>query len=98
IPPHRTRYLSEISESNRRYDTWTREQREIAQRLYALRKTIDACQKESFEGREAVVSALTTQYEKLSAGLDPANKKILDGWDAQVQAYKEPVFTFKVRD
>lgn len=40
IPPHRTRYLSEISETNRKYDDWVREQSEIAQKLYAIEKTI----------------------------------------------------------
>jgi len=41
IPPHRTRYLSEISENNRSYDKWVNEQSEIANKLYAIRKTID---------------------------------------------------------
>ncbi len=41
IPPHRTRYLSEISESNRKYDAWVKEQAEIAQKLYAINKTIE---------------------------------------------------------
>jgi methylmalonyl-CoA mutase len=40
IPPHRTRYLSEISESNRKYDAWVGEQKEVAQKLYAIRETI----------------------------------------------------------
>ena len=40
IPPHRTRYLSEISEGNRKYDGWVNEQSEIAQKLYAIDKTI----------------------------------------------------------
>ena len=33
IPPHRTRYLSEISESNRQYNDWTNEQSKVAQKL-----------------------------------------------------------------
>ena len=41
IPPHRTRYLSEISENNRKYDAWVKEQADIAQKLYALNKTIE---------------------------------------------------------
>lgn len=38
IPPNRTRYLSEISESNRAYDQWVNEQSETAQNLYAVKK------------------------------------------------------------
>jgi methylmalonyl-CoA mutase len=40
IPPQRTRYLAEIAESNRNYDKWVNEQKEIAQTLYAIAKTL----------------------------------------------------------
>ncbi len=40
IPPARTRYLSEISETNRKYDEDAKMQSEIAQRLYGIYKTI----------------------------------------------------------
>lgn len=40
IPPTRTRYLSEISENNRRYDEWAAKQSEIARKLYQLDGTI----------------------------------------------------------
>jgi methylmalonyl-CoA mutase len=36
IPPTRTRYLSEISENNRRYDQWAKEQSEVARKLYQI--------------------------------------------------------------
>jgi len=42
IPPSRTRYLSEISENNRAYDTWAKEQSEVAQQLYGIYKTIES--------------------------------------------------------
>lgn len=40
IPPARTRYLSEISESNRAYDKRANAQAEVAQKLYGIYKTI----------------------------------------------------------
>ncbi|NCQ15743.1 MAG: methylmalonyl-CoA mutase [Flavobacteriaceae bacterium CG_4_10_14_3_um_filter_33_47] len=40
IPPSRTRYLSEISESNRSYDKSVFQQVEVAQKLYGIYKTI----------------------------------------------------------
>jgi len=40
IPPKRTRYLSEISETIRDYDQWVLKQKEIAQKLYGLKKSI----------------------------------------------------------
>ncbi len=40
IPPHRTRYLAEIAENNRNYDKWVNDQKEVAQTLYAIAKTV----------------------------------------------------------
>ena len=40
IPPNRVRYLSEISENNRAYDKWAIEQKNIAQNLYSLQKSL----------------------------------------------------------
>ena len=42
IPPARTRYLSEISESNRSYDDKANSQVEVAQRLYGIFKTLES--------------------------------------------------------
>lgn len=39
IPPSRNRYLSEISETVRKYNSWTEEQAEIAEKLYQLQGT-----------------------------------------------------------
>tara|TARA_R110001583_G_scaffold82774_1_gene219284 strand:- start:17792 stop:21244 length:3453 start_codon:yes stop_codon:yes gene_type:complete len=41
IPPNRTRYLSEITENNRNYSKASREQKEVAQKLYGIYKTIE---------------------------------------------------------
>lgn len=42
IPPARTRYLSEISESNRAYDQKANSQVEVAQKLYGIFKTLES--------------------------------------------------------
>ena len=42
IPPARTRYLSEISESNRAYDKRANDQAEVAQKLYGIYKTVES--------------------------------------------------------
>lgn len=39
IPPSRNRYLSEISETVRKYNVWSEEQAEIAEKLYQLNGT-----------------------------------------------------------
>jgi len=42
IPPQRTRYLAEIAENNRNYDKWVNEQKDIAQTLYGIAKTVES--------------------------------------------------------
>ncbi|NLP58047.1 methylmalonyl-CoA mutase family protein [Lutibacter sp. B1] len=42
IPPNRTRYLSEITETNRAYNKTAQEQKEVAQKLYGIYKTIES--------------------------------------------------------
>lgn len=98
IPPHRTRYLAEIAENNRSYDTWAREQREIAQRLYALRTSIDTLKGSQLDDKDRLIKSLEEQFEATRLNLDPVNWKAIQNWSAKSAKYKEPVFTFKVRD
>ncbi len=96
IPPHRTRYLSEISETNRAYDKWVSEQSEIVQKLYAVQKTIEHLNRGG--SPSPVERELVGEAEKLKLNIDPKNLKLIEGWADKVKQYKEPVFKFKVRD
>ncbi|MDQ2658482.1 MAG: methylmalonyl-CoA mutase family protein, partial [Bacteroidota bacterium] len=98
IPPHRTRYLSEIAENNRAYDQWALEQRALAQKMYALRKSIETLRDASPDDNEATMRTLEDQYEKLKLNLDGKNLKEIEDWSSKVKRYREPVFRFKVRD
>jgi methylmalonyl-CoA mutase len=95
IPPHRTRYLSEISENNRKYDAWVNEQAEVAEKLYAIQKTISTIST-SHEGD--IVKVLQAEFDRVKLNLDPKNWKIIESWPEKVKQYKEPLFKFKVRD
>ena len=94
IPPHRTRYLSEISENNRSYDQWVDDQKEVAQKLFAIRKTIDSLS----SGNQDIVKVLQAEFDRLKLNLDPKNWKALEEWPQKANNYREPVFKFKVRD
>jgi methylmalonyl-CoA mutase len=98
IPPHRTRYLSEIAENNRAYDAWAQRQKESAQQLFALSKSIETINHSSLEDKERILQGLRQQYEKTLLELDPKNKKLLDEWSGKIKQYKEPVFKFSVRN
>jgi isobutyryl-CoA mutase len=96
IPPNRTRYLSEISENNRNYDGWVRQQKQIAQQLFALKYSIESFSESKNDS--TVVNVLQEQFEKLKLSLDPKNFKVLENWSDTVSRYKNDLFKFKVRD
>ncbi|MBL7870350.1 MAG: methylmalonyl-CoA mutase family protein [Cyclobacteriaceae bacterium] len=97
IPPNRTRYLSEISESNRQYDEWVHAQAAVAEKLFAINKTIEHL-KTSSSSPSPMEKGLGDEVQKLKLNLDPKNWKLLEGWTNKVKTYKDPLFKFKVRD
>lgn len=98
IPPNRTRYLSEISENNRNYDKWTKDQAAIAQKLFGLQKTIDTLQSSDVEDKDRLIKTLQEVYSKTEIELDPKNKILLEGWDEKKKKYQDEFYTFKVRN
>jgi methylmalonyl-CoA mutase len=112
IPPHRTRYLSEIAENNRKYDEIALSQVEVAQKLYGIFKTVESVlgtkpqlikagidhnlhiSKES----QVFMDLLLDQFDKVKMNLDPYNWEIILTWHEKVNKYKNPVYSFKVRD
>lgn len=109
IPPSRIRYLSEIAENNRGYDNKTVSQKDVAQKLYGIFKTI-----ETISGKlpvltqhgievtgtqnEELSKLLLAEFDKLKRDLDPYNWEVITTWDEKVNKYKNPVYSFKVRD
>jgi methylmalonyl-CoA mutase len=136
IPPARTRYLSEIAESNRAYDKKANEQVEVAQRLYGIYKTLESVlnvnaslhvaktgeTKQSLldkhglnsdeilkhtstslstgvqNDNEHFIKLLITEFDRVKLNLDPYNWEVITGWDEKVNKYKNPIYSFKVRD
>ncbi|MBS7230986.1 methylmalonyl-CoA mutase family protein [Flavobacterium psychroterrae] len=118
IPPHRTRYLSEIAENNRSYDESALSQQKVAQKLYGIFKTIESVsgkipqinkagiddstvilsEVEGLNENRIFLNLLLNQFDKVKMDLDPYNWEIILNWDEKVNKYKNPVYTFKVRD
>ena len=116
IPPSRTRYLSEISESNRAYDKTANTQVEVAQKLYGIYKTIcsvanldfldlskNGIDEESLRiakntDNEDFLKLLLAEFDRVKLNLDPHNWETITGWAAKIQKYKDPIYSFKVRD
>lgn len=113
IPPHRTRYLSEIAENNRKYDETVLTQVEVAQKLYGVYKTIESVAKNAprieragidvtslniNEDNKDFLNLLVKEFDRVKMNLDPFNWEIILTWDEKVNKYKNPVYSFKVRD
>ena len=98
IPPHRTRYLSEIAENNRKYDQWSKEQAVVAQKLFGINKAIEALDGTDVDGKEQAVQTLRSAYAEWELRLDGQNKKLLQQFPDKVRQYKSDEYIFKVRD
>ena len=94
IPPKRIRYLSEITETVRKYNHWTEEQAEIAQKLYGLNLSM---QISTEKGGNELTDNLKVLSDELAINLDGRNRKIIDEWDEKVKSFKEPIYHYKVR-
>jgi len=93
IPPNRTRYLSEITENNRSYNTWAEKQSEVAEKLYAIDKTMAEVAK-----NPEIVKVLQAEYDRVKLELDPKNLLVIQEWEAKRRLFKDEFYTFKVRD
>ncbi|MEE1898519.1 methylmalonyl-CoA mutase family protein [Flavobacterium rakeshii] len=114
IPPSRTRYLSEIAENNRGYDETAATQQDVAQKLYGIFKTIETVSGKTPEINKAGIEEtsvatndaekkqfldlLVKEFDRVKMNLDPYNWEVVLTWDEKVNKYKNPVYTFKVRD
>ncbi len=94
IPPKRIRYLSEITETVRKYNHWTEEQAEIAQKLYGLNLSMQISKE---KGGNELTDNLKVLSDELAINLDGRNKKIIEEWDEKVKSFKEPIYHYKVR-
>ena len=93
IPPHRTRYLSEIAENNRKYDETALTQVDVAQKLYGIYKTIETVSnkvpkinKSGIDSDSVIPSAvegqlfmdlLLKEFDRVKMNLDPYNWEII---------------------
>jgi methylmalonyl-CoA mutase len=98
IPPDRTRYLSEISESNRAYDKWVDKQVLVAERLYGLTTSMEVLKTSEIEDKDRLIKVLQETFENEKLNFDPKNWEMLQNWEAKRATYKAPEFEFKVRD
>ena len=114
IPPHRIRYLSEIVENNQKYDQNVQQQVAVAQKLFGVFKTIESVTSKvpkltksgielgattlEYTEKTNFLSLLLQEFDRVKMDLDPHNWEIILNWEEKCQRYKNPTYSFKVRD
>lgn len=104
IPTNRTRYLSEISDNNRQYDSWVRKQATVADQLFGLYHAVLLMggpnllthePKAQSDNKE--LSSLTEKFIAVRKSLAPEIWETLQQWQQLSELYKNDVFEYKVR-
>ncbi|MGI4866215.1 MAG: methylmalonyl-CoA mutase family protein, partial [Janthinobacterium lividum] len=96
IPPNRTRYLSEIAETNRAYDKRVSEQvaiAEVAGSFATLAKHYGAA-----DSADATAQDFAKNVQTQLRRLDADAQALLENWDDTLQNYRNPEYVYKVRD
>jgi len=95
IPPHRVRYLSEISDSNRKYDAWAKEEAEKAALLYSLRESGKHFEE---KGITEISTRLTAEFDRLKQDVHGDVWRWLEEWPEIRHQYVDDDYSYKVRD
>jgi methylmalonyl-CoA mutase len=91
IPPARVRYLSEISEENRKYNSHVNSQAEIASNLYALNKSLKL-----MEGKDSS-KELKTEFDNLVKELKPEYWQQIEEWTEVKSKFEADEYLYNVR-
>lgn len=101
IPSSRTRYLSEISENNRNYDKWARNQANVAQKLFGIRKTIETLAEMRSPSKtndaDRLIKELEEAYQRVTLDLDPKNLHLLQNWESRKRHFQDEYYVYSVR-
>lgn len=96
IPPNRTRYLSEISETIRNYNQWAQKQSEIAHQLHGLQMAKERLLLSNISSK--TIEEVDASIHHLQLELDPKNQEILNNWEQKVKQFQPDEFVYKVRN
>lgn len=97
IPPKRTRYLSEIAETVRGYNDWAKNQADVADALYGLRRAIQEMSISAVEDKDRLIKGMEEAYALKQRDLSPYNWELIEQWDGLRAAYKSDEYVYQVR-
>jgi len=97
IPPEKTRYLSEIADTIRRYHAWGAEQERLVRRLWQVDATANALREEGLDESSEPLKHIRQLQEIIERKLDPRSLRLLGEWDDIQQAYSGEELVYQVR-
>ncbi|HTL10922.1 MAG TPA: methylmalonyl-CoA mutase family protein [Bdellovibrionota bacterium] len=95
LPPSRTRYLSDITDTIRTYDAWSVEQSKLAQAAFALNRSAEVLREAG--APQSTVSEVEERAEEAWEKLEPECRELLETWPDKVKKYTESVYRYEVR-
>ncbi|MFH2219185.1 MAG: fused isobutyryl-CoA mutase/GTPase IcmF [Pseudomonadota bacterium] len=99
IPPERTRYLSEISDTVRTYHRQTEDQAEAVRKVWHLEEAAAFLIADGqWEGSAEVLERLKAEIEKSRALPAAETVRLLDEWEEIKQTYLKDELVYRVRD
>jgi methylmalonyl-CoA mutase len=95
IPPARVRYLSEISETIREYDSLVEAQSALASKWYRLSGTLEMM---GAAEDETIRERIEAEIASVKAKLTPVSRKLVENWQNKKQLYSKDHYEYAVRD
>ncbi|MDT8860469.1 methylmalonyl-CoA mutase family protein [Alkalihalobacillus sp. MEB130] len=98
IPPGQIHYLRDIVQTIRHYKNTTKEQANVARKLYQVTGTIEMLSQHDPGNNVEMWKQLTHLKEQHENQLHPESKAILEGWEDKKAAYQQDKYVTKIRD
>ncbi len=98
IPPERTRYLSEITNTIRTYHKETQAQADAIRKTWQLKEALNTIEKEQTGDTAELISRLKEEIQKADALLKTETKQVLKDWKDIQETYSKDELVYKVRD
>ena len=70
----------------------------MANKLHGYHKTIESLSSSSMDDKDRLVKGVQEAFETEKLNLDPKNWILIEQWEEKRQLYRNPEFSFKVRD
>ena len=87
IPPQKSRYLSEIADTIRRYHIWGAEQVRLVRKIWQLDAAAKALREDGLAESSEPMTHIRHLQEEIERKLDPRSLRLLGEWDDIRDAY-----------